>query len=187
MRSRIDSSRACFAASSDSGVEPRLHSEAVRESAALSWPGTGAESSASHALARERTLPLELATGVPSMQLPRRVAIVLLVSVVGCSQQPVLQAVEQPIVPTTEAECLARGGSWMTLGLPMQGKPKVCDLRATDAGKACTDSRQCQGACIAPGAAAAGAAVIGACSEYVKSFGNLSLVNNGIVEQLNAE
>ena len=69
----------------------------------------------------------------------------------------------------------------------MPDKPKTCDLKATDSGKACTDSKQCQGACLAPAGAAAGTAATGSCSPYVANFGNVGLVPNGTVEQVNVE
>ena len=121
------------------------------------------------------------------MHLPRLAFLFLVLAAIGCSRQPNSSAVAKPTIPTTEAECLARGGSWTTLGLPMPDKPKTCDLKATDSGKTCTDSSQCQGACLAPATAAAGAAATGSCSAYLANFGNVSLVTNGVVEQLNVE
>ena len=51
-----------------------------------------------------------------------------------------------PVTPTDQSSCEAQGGKWGPLGL----FPKeVCNLPTTDAGKACSDSSQCQSACIA--------------------------------------
>ena len=50
----------------------------------------------------------------------------------------------------TRAECEAAGGKWGRFGLRQQ---ELCDLPAPDAGKACTDSKDCASACVAPDAA----------------------------------
>lgn len=62
--------------------------------------------------------------------------------------------------PSTRAECEAAGGTWGRLGLRPQ---EVCNLPTPDAGKACTDSKDCVSACIAPDAAAVGSRAVGAC------------------------
>ena len=121
------------------------------------------------------------------MHLPRLAVFSVALALLGCSQPASPPAVVKPTIPTTEAECLARGGSWTTLGLPMPDKPKTCDLKATDSGKNCSDSKQCQGVCLAPAGVAAGTAASGSCSPYVANFGNVSMVTNGIVEQVNVE
>ena len=45
----------------------------------------------------------------------------------------------------TAIGCRMRGGEWTRYGLPP--KP-VCLMKTKDAGKSCTDSSQCQGACV---------------------------------------
>jgi hypothetical protein len=105
----------------------------------------------------------------------------------ACSQPSPASSVTKPVVPKTEAACLAQGGSWTTLGLPSPNKPKICDLKTTDAGKACTDTTHCQGICLAPADAANGATAAGSCSPYVANFGNVSLVVDGKVEHRNVE
>ncbi len=50
----------------------------------------------------------------------------------------------------TRAECEAAGGKWGRFGLRQR---ELCDLPAPDAGKACTDSKDCASACVAPDAA----------------------------------
>ena len=111
----------------------------------------------------------------------------LSIALFGCSHPTAPVAVTKPVIPKTEAECIARGGSWTTLGLPMPDKPKICDLKAVDAGKACSDSNQCQGACLAPADATTGSVAPGSCSPYLANFGNVGLVTNGKVEQVNVE
>jgi hypothetical protein len=103
----------------------------------------------------------------------------------GCAQFAV--PVAKPVIPQTEAECIAKGGAWTTLGLPMPDKPKTCDLKATDSGKACADSNECQGICLAPESAQAGSRTKGQCSAYLSNFGNVRQVTGGIAEELNVE
>jgi len=48
--------------------------------------------------------------------------------------------------PKDKASCEARNGTWEAIGLSPQ---EVCVLPTADAGTVCTDSSQCQGACVA--------------------------------------
>jgi len=96
-------------------------------------------------------------------------------------------AKDKPTIPTTESECVAKGGAWTILGLPYPDKPKVCDLKATDAGAACSDSKACEGVCLAAESTPVGTKATGRCSPYVRNFGNLLLIRNGVVEQFNVE
>jgi hypothetical protein len=50
-------------------------------------------------------------------------------------------------VPLSEAECLRHKGRWATFGAVERPE---CDLAASDAGRACQDRLECEGACIAP-------------------------------------
>jgi hypothetical protein len=118
-----------------------------------------------------------------SWQLVKNVAICL--ALAGCARQVV--SVVRPVIPQTETECIAKGGAWTTLGLPMPDKPKTCDLKATDSGKHCTDSSECQGICLAPQSAQAGSRAAGQCSVYLSNFGNVRQVSGGVVEELNVE
>jgi hypothetical protein len=105
----------------------------------------------------------------------------------ACAGPKLAATAARPAIPQTAAECAARGGNWTTLGLPYPGKPKVCDLKATDSGKVCSDSSQCQGSCIAPDSVASGVKASGTCSAYVSNFGNVKLVEHGKVVLLNVE
>lgn len=96
--------------------------------------------------------------------------------------------VVKPEVPKSEVACVAKGGHWTTLGLPMPDKPKMCDLRATDAGHSCTDGSQCQGECLASVAAIVGSkGKKGTCSAYLSNFGNVLRIRQGAVEDMNVE
>ncbi len=122
------------------------------------------------------------------MTLQRMMVLISIPLVVGaCAGQRSVATVAKPSIPQTEAACGARGGNWTTLGLPYPGKPKVCDLKATDSGKVCSDSSECQGSCVAPDSVASGLKTTGTCSAYVSNFGNVKLVEHGKVVLLNVE
>jgi hypothetical protein len=122
------------------------------------------------------------------MTLLRALASIIVPLVVSACADPRLAAtVSKPTIPQTAAECTARGGNWTTLGLPYPGKPKVCDLKATDSGKICSDSSECQGSCVAPDSVASGAKTSGTCSAYVSNFGSVKLVEHGKVVLLDVE
>jgi hypothetical protein len=108
-----------------------------------------------------------------------------LMTMFGCTAR--LGQVDKPSIPVTESECNAQGGNWTTLGLSYPGKPKICDLKASDAGKACADSKHCQGICLAFKDAKLGEKVVGQCSPYLSNFGNVVHVENGRAEQMNVE
>jgi hypothetical protein len=95
--------------------------------------------------------------------------------------------VTKPVIPTTEGGCIAQGGSWTSLGIPMEGAPKMCDLKAGDAGTRCRDSRECEGSCVAPSGAAAGRRASGVYSAYLSGFGNVRHVHDGVVEDINIQ
>lgn len=103
----------------------------------------------------------------------------------GCAHSA--SPVAKPVIPQTEAKCIAEGGSWTTLGLPMPDKPKTCDIKATDSRKSCTDSNACQGICVAPKSSEPGSRATGKCSAYLSNFGNIRQVSGGTVEELNVE
>ena len=115
------------------------------------------------------------------------VSIIVPLVVSACAGTRSAATVAKPAIPQTAAECAARGGSWTTLGLPYPGKPRVCDLQATDSGKVCSDSSECQGSCLASDSAASGVKTTGTCSAYVSNFGNVKLVEHGKVVLLNVE
>jgi hypothetical protein len=118
-----------------------------------------------------------------------RVLVLITVALLAsaCAGQRPVATVAKPSIPQSEAECGARGGNWTTLGLPYPGKPKVCDLKATDSGKVCSDSSECQGLCVAPDSVASGLKANGTCSAYLSNFGNVRVVEHGKVGLLNVE
>lgn len=93
----------------------------------------------------------------------------------------------QLIGPNTEKECVALGGNWTVLGLPIEGKSAVCDLKTSDAGKSCSDSKDCEGSCFAPKNSKVGNTSKGTCSDYRLNYGNQLLIENGNVISISAE
>jgi hypothetical protein len=79
----------------------------------------------------------------------------------------------------TRAECEAAGGKWGRFGLRQR---ELCDLPAPDAGKACTDSKDCASACVAPDAAAVASTAEGKCYGRMLLLGTcLKQVRGGVV------
>lgn len=79
----------------------------------------------------------------------------------------------------TRAECEAAGGKWGRFGLRQR---ELCDLPAPDAGKACTDSKDCASACIAPDAAPVASSAEGKCYGRMLLLGTcLKQVRGGVV------
>jgi len=79
----------------------------------------------------------------------------------------------------TRAECEAAGGKWGRFGLRQQ---ELCDLPAPDAGKACTDSKDCASACIAPDTAPVASSAEGKCYGRMLLLGTcLKQVRGGVV------
>lgn len=110
--------------------------------------------------------------------------LLLLVAIPGTTA---FAAKEMRALPQSQAECEAAGGAWTVLGLPFPGKPASCDLKAKDAGKSCSDSKECEGLCLAPAASKAGSRTTGLCSTYVRNFGNIHSVEAGTVRDWNIE
>ena len=79
----------------------------------------------------------------------------------------------------TRAECEAAGGKWGRFGLRQR---ELCDLPAPDAGKACTDSKDCASACVAPDAAPVASSAEGKCYGRMLLLGTcLKQVRGGVV------
>jgi hypothetical protein len=81
--------------------------------------------------------------------------------------------------PTTRAECEAAGGQWGRFGLRQR---EMCDLPAPDAGKACSDKKDCVSACVAAESAAVGSQAQGTCHPRMLLLGTcLKQVRGGVV------
>ena len=74
------------------------------------------------------------------------------------------------------ADCLARGGHVDLVTFNTEG----CVIRTKDAGKPCSDSSECDGACLAPIDQAEGSPAAGTCaSEKGMFFGCVNIVSKG--------
>jgi hypothetical protein len=85
----------------------------------------------------------------------------------------------QPAAPSAQSmasACAAKGGSIQPVG---RAQIPTCVTPYADAGKACTDKSQCQGACIAEGNLEAQGATSGQCQKTDRQFGCYAKVVNG--------
>ncbi len=108
---------------------------------------------------------------------PAAIAALLLLALTACSALPPLLVTPQPaagpvVPPNNEQDCLDQGGTWGPQG---RAQMDLCDLPATDAGKPCTDSSQCQGLCFASGTPSTGT-----CSPRTLNFGCHDVMEDGI-------
>ena len=79
----------------------------------------------------------------------------------------------------SEQACVAQQGEWRKVG---KRQRFACILPASDAGKACTDSSQCEVACVSPSLSAQPAGeVTGQCQATTHRFGCRAFVENGKV------
>ncbi|MBP9233526.1 MAG: hypothetical protein KBF30_02555 [Hyphomonadaceae bacterium] len=93
---------------------------------------------------------------------------------------PAPQQVVQKLTPAAdEAGCRSQNGSWAPI---CRMQRPACVLSFSDAGKSCTDSDQCQGACYADaagGASQAGTFVTGKCATNSNPCGCNARVEDG--------
>jgi hypothetical protein len=85
----------------------------------------------------------------------------------------------EPAAPSAQSmasACSAKGGSIQPVG---RAQIPTCVVPYADAGKACTDKSQCQGACIAEGNAESQNAVAGQCQKTNRQFGCYARIVNG--------
>jgi hypothetical protein len=80
-----------------------------------------------------------------------------------------------PTAPTEEA-CISAGGSWRSAG--MLGS-MMCHFRPTDAGKACTDSTECESRCVTASLVDYQARTRGICDDSFLPYGCQQRVHNG--------
>ncbi|PWQ96069.1 hypothetical protein [Leucothrix pacifica] len=105
---------------------------------------------------------------------------VVLLSACGGSSTTKMDKPKEPVKPAvslgelarslkTEPACIAKGGEWRRMGRIQQ---LSCVLPTSDAGKACTDSSQCEVSCLVskPGVEA-GTATVGQCNSSTDIFG----------------
>lgn len=94
--------------------------------------------------------------------------------------EPKLSLSQQAESLKTSASCKAKGGSWEKIGKPQR---EGCILPTSDAGKNCTDSKQCQVACITSKEnIQPGTQVTGQCHDSTYQFGCRTYVADGKAE-----
>jgi hypothetical protein len=81
-----------------------------------------------------------------------------------------------PSAQTLTAQCSAKGGRMQPVG---KAQIPTCVVPYADAGKACTDNSQCEGACILEGNLEAQGEVTGQCQKTNRQFGCYAKVVNG--------
>ena len=88
-------------------------------------------------------------------------------------------------VPITESACSAASGQWCKAPSILCGQgPSWCNVRTSDAGKMCTDRKQCAGSCVPQNAnAVVGTKEIGQCSAYKDAWlsGERLFIEDGVV------
>lgn len=85
----------------------------------------------------------------------------------------------QPAAPSAEglaSACAAKGGSIQPVG---KAQIPTCVVPYADAGKACTDKSQCEGACVLEGNLEPANEVTGQCQKTNRQFGCYAKVVNG--------
>ena len=85
----------------------------------------------------------------------------------------------EPAAPSAEtlaAACAAKGGAIQPVG---KAQVPTCVIPYADAGKACTDKSQCQGACVLEGNLETQGEVTGACQKTNRQFGCYAKVVKG--------
>ena len=126
------------------------------------------------------------------MRIARLLAIlVTLVVTSSCSEPPksvpppVPRVAQKPAIPTDAVTCREKGGNWSQQGL--LGGPLVCDLKTSDAGVACHDSKECEGLCLVPKDSKDDSPASGACSSFVRNYGCFKFAENGVVRGICAD
>jgi putative hemolysin len=97
----------------------------------------------------------------------------LLLAACAPTAQPASPA---PSANAMAAACSAKGGAIQPVG---KAQIPTCVTPYADAGKACTDKSQCQGACVLEGNLEPQGPVTGACQKTDRQFGCYAKVVNG--------
>lgn len=115
------------------------------------------------------------------MRLSLLAPLALIVSLAACSTDPGASLAKPAESIGTEQECTARGGEWKQLGrAPVQ----QCLLKTADAGKACSDSRECEGQCLAAEGTTDGTTAPGQCSVDNNAFGCQTRLRDGVASTI---
>jgi hypothetical protein len=87
----------------------------------------------------------------------------------------------QSMTEAEKTDCIAKGGL-----VARGGKAQIesCRTRFADAGKACTDTSQCQGGCSANLVKPGASHPVGQCNTYSGQFGCQSYLAKGVVHEM---
>jgi hypothetical protein len=111
------------------------------------------------------------------MRIPALTAAIAALMLSACAAPSAQQAAEPaPSAQTLAAQCSAKGGSIQPVG---KAQIPTCVVPYADAGKACTDKSQCEGACILEGNLEPASDVTGQCQKTNRQFGCYAKVVNG--------
>ncbi|PIB93320.1 hypothetical protein [Caulobacter sp. FWC2] len=105
------------------------------------------------------------------LALTAAIAALMLSACAAPSSQPTA-----PSAQTLAAQCAAKGGAIQPVG---KAQIPTCVVPYADAGKACTDKSQCEGACILEGNLEPANNVTGQCQKTNRQFGCYAKVMNG--------
>jgi hypothetical protein len=92
---------------------------------------------------------------------------------------------KKPSVPGTEQTCVGPHHFWVEQG-PAHGV-KSCAIETTDAHKICTDSSQCEGACLVAQDLPIGKPAIGSCSDWIPKYGCYKFIADNRVREICAD
>ena len=94
----------------------------------------------------------------------------------ACAPTGAPEAGNPPSAAAQASACAAKGGAIQPVG---RAQIPTCVIPYADAGKACTDKSQCEGACIAEGNLESQGAVSGQCQKTNRQFGCFARIENG--------
>jgi hypothetical protein len=103
------------------------------------------------------------------------VSVVLLIACAACAREPVRADAVKRLSVEARSACVAQGGK---VELVLIGA-ESCVRPTTDGGRPCSDSAECQGACIAPFAAKPEDVVTGTCATEIGRVGCINIVAKG--------
>jgi putative hemolysin len=106
----------------------------------------------------------------------RFLALSIALLLAACAPTAQQNASPAPSANAMAAACAAKGGAIQPVG---KAQIPVCVTPYADAGKACTDKSQCQGACVLEGNLEPQGPVTGACQKTDRQFGCYAKVVNG--------
>jgi len=85
---------------------------------------------------------------------------------------------EAALASTTKEACEANEGTWYRAGMAGQ---ELCDIEAPDAGEKCSDSADCESACVVDSRVLPGTHVTGRCDKWHHRLGRcVAEVKNGV-------